>query len=154
MTLDNSLDWESIVKKEARGIDDSDFGEVQEVGRNWICTKKGIVSKEKFYFPKYLVKGYDGDKVFIDASEDNLDTWKREAEPSYEDYTQYRDTSNRQVPSDIETRIPLLQEQVQKTATSDDVVVKKEKVTEMVETPVTHEELKVEKKPGQVVKEE
>lgn len=154
MTLENSLDWSEIVKKEARGIDESDFGEVQEVGRNFIYTKKGIVSKDRFYIPKYLVRGYDGDKVWFDASEHDLNNWKRDNPPTYEEYTKFKETrADRQVPADIEQRIPLLQEHVQKTATSDDVVLKKEQVTEMKEVPVTHEELKVEKKPGQIVEE-
>ena len=28
-SADSSIDWDEVVKKEARGIDDADFGEVQ-----------------------------------------------------------------------------------------------------------------------------
>jgi hypothetical protein len=54
-----SIAWDDVIKKEARGAtDDSDFGEVQEVGQQYVLTQKGMVSKEKFYIPKYLVQGY------------------------------------------------------------------------------------------------
>jgi hypothetical protein len=40
---------ESIIKKEARGLgDDADFGEVQEVGIEYIVTQKGIMDKDKY----------------------------------------------------------------------------------------------------------
>ena len=56
-----SIAWDDVIKKEARGaVDDSDFGEVQEVGQQYVLTQKGMISKEKFYIPKYLVQGYDG----------------------------------------------------------------------------------------------
>ena len=52
--------WNELKGKEARGTGDLDLGEVQEIGRNYIITKKGRVSKEKFYIPKLLSEGYDG----------------------------------------------------------------------------------------------
>ena len=47
---------EDIIKKEARGLgEDTDFGEVQEVGVEYIVTQKGILDKDKYYIPKNLV---------------------------------------------------------------------------------------------------
>lgn len=40
-----------------------DLGEVQEVGHHYVMTQKGIVNREKFYIPKYMVEGYDGDTL-------------------------------------------------------------------------------------------
>jgi hypothetical protein len=61
-TNQQSIAWDDVIKKEARGtVDDSDFGEVQEIGQHYVLTQKGMVSKDKFYIPKYLVQGYDGD---------------------------------------------------------------------------------------------
>ncbi|MDQ3967442.1 MAG: hypothetical protein M3275_03495 [Thermoproteota archaeon] len=41
-----SIAWIDVTKKEARGAtDDSDFGEVQEVGQHYILTQKGRISK-------------------------------------------------------------------------------------------------------------
>ena len=40
---------EDIIKKEAKGLgDDADFGEVQEVGIEYIVTQKGIMDKDKY----------------------------------------------------------------------------------------------------------
>ena len=41
MTQD--IEWDEIIKKEARGINDADLGEVQEVTTNSVITKKGLV---------------------------------------------------------------------------------------------------------------
>ena len=47
---------EDNIKKEARGLgDDTDFGEIQEVGVEYIVTQKGILDKDKYYIPKNLV---------------------------------------------------------------------------------------------------
>jgi TolB-like protein len=79
---ESTIVWDNIIKKEARGgIDDSDFGEVQEVGQHYVLTQKGRISKDKFYIPKYLVQGYDGDILWFDASEDQLEEWKRDSPP-------------------------------------------------------------------------
>ena len=44
--------WDEIVKKEARGLNDYDLGEVDEVQPDVILTKKGVVDKDKFYTQK------------------------------------------------------------------------------------------------------
>jgi hypothetical protein len=50
-------DWEDIRKKEARGIDDYDLGEVHDLEAEVVVTKRGVVDKDKFYLPK--IKSYD-----------------------------------------------------------------------------------------------
>jgi uncharacterized protein (TIGR02271 family) len=145
-----SIEWDDVIKKEARGaVDDSDFGEVQEVGQHYVLTQKGIVNKEKFYIPKYLVQGYDGDTLWFDASEDQLRGWNMESAPSYDDYSKFRTSATR---SDIETRIPVIEErlQVTKRVSTDEATIAKEPMreTKTMEVPVTHEELRIERRPG------
>ena len=42
-----------VYKKEARGLrDEVDLGEVQEVGTEYVLTKKGTIDSDKFYIPK------------------------------------------------------------------------------------------------------
>jgi uncharacterized protein (TIGR02271 family) len=150
-TTNDSIAWNDVIKKEARGtIDDSDFGEVQEIGQHYVQTQKGMISKDKFYIPKYLVQGYDGDTLWFNASEDQLQSWKRDSAPEYNEYsTRYRKT---EMPTDIETRIPLISEKlnVSKTRLTSEATITKEPVTETktVEVPVTHEELTVERRPA------
>ena len=48
-----SISWDNVIKKEARGaVDDSDFGEVQELGQNYVLTQKGTLSKQKILHTK------------------------------------------------------------------------------------------------------
>jgi hypothetical protein len=51
MPSDKNIDWNEVVKKEARGIDDADLGEVQLIMGD---TEKGIADKDRFYLPKAL----------------------------------------------------------------------------------------------------
>ena len=144
-----SIAWDDVIKKEARGaVDDSDFGEVQEVGQQYVLTQKGMVSKEKFYIPKYLVQGFDGDTLWFNASENDLQGWKRDSPPDNNEYSNYK---TQETPSDVETRIPLIEERlnVSKSTSTSEATITKEPVTETktVEVPVTHEELFVEKRP-------
>lgn len=85
------VDWDELKGKEARGIGGKvDLGEVQGIGRNYVITKKGIASKETFYIPKYLARGYDGKKLYFDVSEAQRLEFKRDAPPTYEEYARYR----------------------------------------------------------------
>ena len=146
-----SIAWDDVIKKEARGaIDDSDFGEVQEIGQHYVLTQKGMMNKEKFYIPKYLVQGYDGDTLWFNASEDQLKGWMRDSAPDYNEYKRYRTAE--MSTAEIETRIPLMSEKlnVQKRTSTSEATITKEPMTETktVEVPVTHEELTVERRPA------
>jgi uncharacterized protein (TIGR02271 family) len=154
-TAQSKMDWNDAIKKEARGTDDVDLGEVQEVGTTYVRTKKGLINKHDYYLPKYLVEGYDGDKVYFRITQDDADrlfTKENDTPPSDEEYrTTYRDENPLKdaLPSDIETRIPVMGERldVSKTETEGEAKIVKEPVTETktVEVPVTHEELVIEK---------
>lgn len=146
-----SISWDNVIKKEARGaVDDSDFGEVQELGQNYVLTEKGTLSKHKYYIPKYLVQGFDGDTLWFNASESDLVGWKRNSAPDYDEYTRYK--KSEEIPPDVETRIPLIEERlnVSKRTSTSEATITKEPVTETktVEVPVTHEELTVERRPA------
>jgi hypothetical protein len=49
-----NIDWNEVVKKEARGIDDADFGEVQMTMGDTVITEKGITDKDRFTCQKAL----------------------------------------------------------------------------------------------------
>ena len=44
----DEIPWNKIIKKEARGIDNADFGEIQSVDPDHVITQKGIIDKEIF----------------------------------------------------------------------------------------------------------
>lgn len=124
-SANQSIAWIDVAKKEARSaIDDSDFGEVQDVGQHYVLTQKGIVNKEKFFVPKYLVQGFDGNTLWFNASKDQLQTWKRHSPPDYNEYSKYK---TQETSSDIENTIPLIEERLnvsKRTSTSEATITK------------------------------
>ncbi len=60
-----------VNKKEARGLRDKvDLGEVQEVGTEYILTKKVTIDSDKFYIPKNLVERFDGYTFWFKLTEE------------------------------------------------------------------------------------
>jgi len=102
----NSIDWNDTVKKEARGVNDYDLGEVQDFGPTYVHTQRGIATKEQFYIPKYLVEGYDGSTLWFNVAETQGPEFIRTSPPTDVDYrTKYRTATSR---PDIESRIPVI----------------------------------------------
>ncbi|MER5176259.1 MAG: hypothetical protein ABJB76_01305 [Candidatus Nitrosocosmicus sp.] len=92
---DNEINWTEALKKEARGIDEADFGEVQEITLHYILTERGIINKDKFYLPRDLVDRFDGDKLIFNISEgDAQEKFKRDTPPSTEEYAKYKKKKN------------------------------------------------------------
>jgi hypothetical protein len=77
--MNNITNWDEIVKKEARGKNDYDLGEVQDVQPEIVVTKKGIVDKDKFYLPKMLVERYDGHKVYFSITKEDAENYRRDS---------------------------------------------------------------------------
>jgi hypothetical protein len=76
--MENISNWDEIVKKEARGINDYDLGEVDEVQPEIVVTKKGLVDKDKFYLPKKLVERFDGHKVWFAINKEDAQTYRKD----------------------------------------------------------------------------
>jgi uncharacterized protein (TIGR02271 family) len=150
MSTGKSIEWNDVIKKEARGSNDDDLGEVQEVGQTYVVTQKGTIKKEKFYIPKYLAEGFDGDVLRFKLTEaDAKNKFLRDTPPSVQEYSRYKTPD---VPKDIETRIPVMGERldVSKRESTREATITKEPLTETqsVDVPVTHEEMTVERRPA------
>jgi uncharacterized protein (TIGR02271 family) len=153
----SNIDWDDVVKKEARGSGDEDLGEVQEVGPNYVLVKRGLLNKEKFYIPKDQVKSYDGDTLRFRISEEQAKSkYMGESPPSSltresDDFnkSRTRDTADRTKVE--ETTVPVTEERlgVSKSQSTKEATITKTPVTETktVEVPVTHEEISVERRP-------
>ena len=72
------IEWNDVLKKEARGINDEDFGEVQDIQGNYVLVQKGIIDKEKFYIPKDRAESYDGDVLRFRISQQELSQFQHE----------------------------------------------------------------------------
>jgi hypothetical protein len=68
----NIIPWNEVIKKEARGINDEDFGEVQEIQGNYVLIQRGIINTEIFYIPKDQAESYDGNILNFRISESDL----------------------------------------------------------------------------------
>ena len=159
----NNFPWNEIIKKEARGIDDADFGEIQSVDPEYVITQKGIIDKEIFSFPTNLVQEYDGNRVLFKVSEE-------EARNSYlqsqnmDDYssrgTETETTTNGESLSNITENkenevIPLKSEEldVNKRVVVDEKVITKKPVkeTKTIEVQLNREEIEsIERRPPSI----
>ena len=75
----NDIHRDQTLKKEAIGIgDDADFGEVQDISREYVITQKGIVDKERYYIPKNLLERFDGSTVYFKITKDEAKQYKRD----------------------------------------------------------------------------
>ena len=69
----NNIDWNDVIKKEARGINDADLGEVQEIRLENVITKAGVVDKEVYSIPKNLVERYDGHTLWFRVTKEDAE---------------------------------------------------------------------------------
>jgi uncharacterized protein (TIGR02271 family) len=147
----SNIDWNDVIKKEARGNDDEDFGEVKDVQDNYVLVQKGIINKKKFYIPKDQAESYDGDVLRFRFSKEDLSQY--ENEPSSSTTSADEDVTSHSVEEreTEEESIPLTEERldVSKKSQEDQATVTKKPVTETktVEVPLTREEVSIERRP-------
>jgi hypothetical protein len=77
--MDTEIDWSDVIKKEARGINDLDLGEVQEVTDDKVIVQKGIIDHNIFHLHKSLIKSYDGQVIRFNISEGDLKNYEVES---------------------------------------------------------------------------
>ena len=75
--MGSNINWDELIHKKARGIDDYDLGEVQ-VKDNIIITQKGIIDKDKFYLTKRLVDRFDGLYLWFNVTEAEAQEFRKD----------------------------------------------------------------------------
>ena len=141
-------DWNEVIKKEVKGLNDADFGEVQEVNENYVLTQRGTLIKEKFYLPRSIPHGYNGRILLFDITEEEAK--KRfvidKSTPSASEGKEKSDFQRQ----DPESPIPVIEERLEiskkETIVEAKVIKKPVKETKSVEVELTHEELIIEKR--------
>src|SRR5919112_6408019 len=89
--MSSNIDWNDVIKKEARGLNDEHLGEVHEVTNGYILVQKGLIHKEKFYIPQVQVENYDGHILRFKLSAGEINRYAGDTHPaSIED--QYEST--------------------------------------------------------------
>ena len=78
MSIDSPIyNPKDVNKKEARGLrEEVDLWEVQEIGIEYVLTKKGTIDSDKFYIPKNLVERFDGHTVWFKLTEEESHQYK------------------------------------------------------------------------------
>jgi uncharacterized protein (TIGR02271 family) len=151
MSTDKSIDWNSVIKKEAVGIGGIDLGEVNEIKDEYIVTQKGFLDKKWYHIPKSLVETFDGiilrlkvtERELIDFEKTN-DKKPEVTKPSFE---------SSKASEDVETiTVPLMAEDVEvtKNIAESDVNIIKEPVkeTKTVKINLKREEILIERRPS------
>jgi uncharacterized protein (TIGR02271 family) len=155
-TAANNINWDDVIKKEARGSGDEDLGEVQEAGQDYVLVQRGMLNKEKFYLPKDLVESYDGHTLHFRISEEDaksrfMGDYPPSSSTGDEGLAAARKAEKTKGDSK-ETTVPITEERldVSKTESAREATITKKPVTETktVEVPVTHEEISVERRPA------
>lgn len=159
--------FSDAVKKEARGNNDYDLGEVQDSGVCYVHTQRGIGSKTQFYIPKNLVKRYDGKTMYFDVSENDAVQFVGSGAPSDTDCLPKYEAQIKEVPdltnkpleftdtnasnnlSDIVERIPLMTQRldVNKHTVKEEATITKIPYmeTQSRDIPVMHQVITIER---------
>jgi len=91
-----TINWNDIIKHDARSIDDADLGKVQGLYEPFVVTEKGTINKEKFYIPKSLFEKYDEEVLYFNITErEAKDTCMRNTAPSEDETKQIVQTVTR-----------------------------------------------------------
>ena len=142
-------DWNEVIKKEVKGLNDADFGEVQEVNENYVLTQRGTLNKEKFYLPRSIPHGYNGRILLFDITEEEAKK-RFVIDKSTLSASEGGEKSEFQI-QDNERPIPVIEERLEiskkETIVEAKVIKKPVKETKSVEVDLTHEELIIEKRP-------
>jgi len=151
--MNTTIDWNDVIKKEARGINDEDLGEVQLVEDNYVLVQRGNINKEKFYIPKDQAESYDGDVLKFKFSEQELSQYQDEP-PSTRDAKSNSDITQENIQEEERTdeeSVPLTEERldVSKVSQENQATITKKPVTETKteQVQLMHEEISIERRP-------
>ena len=151
--MNSNIDWNDTIKKEARGSNDEDLGEVQEVTDGYVLVQRGMINKEKFYIPQDQAESYDGSVLRFKISEDEIKSrYMSDMPPPPQSFTKEASSRiQRSEGQEQETKVPLTDEklQVSKETKQSQATITKEPVkeTKKVDVPLTHEEVTIETRP-------
>src|SRR6476659_5238958 len=158
--MGSNIDWNDTIKKEARGVNGENLGEVQEVTDGYVLVQRGLANKEKYYIPQGQAKSLDGSVLKFIISEDEIKSkYMSSIPPPSTSFTkptssriQRSEDNNRDFrQKEEETIIPITEEKldVSKHIKEDYINITKEAITEVKKAQIllTHEEVTIERRP-------
>lgn len=143
------IEWNKIIKKEAKGINNEDLGEVQEVTQDYVLVEKGVINKEKLYIPRDLAVGYNGATLIFNINaEEAKNKFLRKSPPVFSQSQSMGEDAS--ITDDL-IIVPVMAERldITKKVSSQEARIIKESITEIkaVEVPLTHDEIYIETRP-------
>ena len=149
---DAVVNWDRIIHKNVRTLDNQDMGKVIAVPNDEdtiiISSQSG---GEQYKIPRSFVSGFNGAELLLNVTAYKImsSSYKVDNASVYEAKPSDIITDERQ--QEEETTIPLIEERlnVSKKTSTTQYTITKEPITEekTIEVPVTHEELFIEKRP-------
>jgi uncharacterized protein (TIGR02271 family) len=148
-SYNSRIDWNEVLKKKARGINDEILGEVRKVTQDYVLVEKGVLNKEKLYLPCDLAIGYDNNTlIFNITAEEAKNKFLRDSPPVF---SQSQFMGEDATIADDLVIIPVMAERldVSKNAYTHEAKIIKESITEtkITEIPLMHDELYIETRP-------
>jgi hypothetical protein len=74
------INSENLISKKAKGIDNIDLGEIQNITTDHIITMKTDPNlnknKDKLFIPRNLVERWDEDNVWFQVKEEEIESFK------------------------------------------------------------------------------
>jgi uncharacterized protein (TIGR02271 family) len=142
------INWDDLIKKEARDIDNEEVGEVQEVTPDYLLVEKGLINKEKFYIPRNLVAGYNGATLIFNMSFQDLKNKFLRPSPPIVSQSEFAEGATI---SDDLIIVPVIAEklEIDKKVFVQEAKIVKETITDVKTTQISllHEELYIETRP-------
>jgi uncharacterized protein (TIGR02271 family) len=147
--MNSKIDWKNVIKKEARGVNNEDFGEVQDVSNGYIFVQRGIINKEKFFIPEDKAESFEGDILRFSVSKEFVsNNYQQDSCPEYS--TQSEDNSTTMMhPQKVAILVIEEKLDITKKAKGSHVSRVKEWGEERrtVKVPVVYEKISLEKRP-------
>jgi len=86
--MSDIISWDKAIDRKVKSSDDKDLGKVQSITNDYIQTKEGLVSKNYYFIPKYYLRGYDGDNLWVSLTKDEVRSrFEREEAPEVTEWS-------------------------------------------------------------------
>ncbi len=142
--MSSKIDWNDVIKKEARGANNEDLGEIHEVSNGFIVVQRGIINKEKFFIPQDKVESFDGKILRFNISKEEItNNYRRDTYPAPTSQDESNKTSTIMQPEKITIEIIEEKLDITKRAEGSHVSHVKETAKEIrtVQVPMVYEEV-------------
>ena len=107
-----SINWNDIIERDTRSIDDADLGKVKGLYEPLIVIERGTINKEKLYIPKSLIEKYSGDVLYLSITEQEAkDTYTRGSPPSEDEIKQIETITENRILASRRNKIEITEQQ-------------------------------------------